>query len=434
VDAQQGLDLVAVQRRTVRVLVASQVLGGVGVGAGVAVVALLAYELSGTASVAGIPPTAMTVGGALAAFLIARIALSSGRRNGLATGYAVGACGAVLATVAAVVGSFGLHIVASLAFGFASAANMQARYAATDLADDETRASALSTVVWATTIGAVLGPNLTGPGAVVASALGLPDLAGPYLFSLASFASAAVVQVIWMRPDPLAVARRAAEPAEDPAGADLPPSVVGAVDVRHRTVRGALATIRAVPAAWASLVAIGAAHATMIGVMVMTPVHMEHHGAALQLVGLTISLHIAGMFAFSPLVGRLADRVGRRAVLLAGCAQLALGSVLAAVSSPHGSLAFQLGLILLGTGWSCCLVAGSALLTESLEPAARPAAQGASDLVMNLAGAVGGTLAGVVLAFTSYPTLAFSALVLVVAPAWLAARLPGDARRASAGV
>ena len=437
--------LVSLQRRSVRVLVASQILGGVGVGAGVAVVSLLAYDLTGTASLSGVPPTATTVGAAAAALVIARIAVGSGRRPGLVTGYLVGALGAVLAVLAAVVGSFPLHVVAAFAFGWATASNLQARYAATDLATDDRRASALSTVVWATTLGAVLGPNLTGVGSVAATALGLPDLAGPYVFSFVSFASAGLVQAVLLRPDPLVVARQVAREdaaheaarrpgAEAATDVQTTPTPGGATPVRQGTVRGALHTIRSVPLAGAALASIAAAHATMVGVMVMTPVHMEHHGAALHLVGLTISLHVAGMYALSPVFGRLADAFGRRTVLLAGFAQLALATVLAAGSAPVGGALFQVGLVLLGTGWSSCLIAGSALLTEVLTPDERPAAQGASDLVMNLAGALGGTLAGIVLALASYPALAYGALALLVAPVWLVLRGEGPRGKVPAAV
>jgi MFS family permease len=435
----------ALQRRSVRILVASQILGGVGVGAGIAVISLLAYELSGTASLSGVSPTASTLGAALAALVIARLTVRSGRRLGLVVGYLVGAAGAALAVVAALWGSFPLHVIASLGFGWASASNLQARYAATDLATDDRRASALSTVVWATTIGAVLGPNLTGPGSVVAAGLGLPDLAGPYVFSFVAFVAAAGVQLAGLRPDPLVVAQALARsPASEVPDAPAPPSVVGSASVpspAHQppvdpaadagvgptaaegTLRAAIRTIRTTPAAEAAFVAIAAAHATMVGVMVMTPVHMETHGAALRLVGLTISLHIAGMYALSPVVGRLADRFGRRTVLLAGLGQLGVASVLAATSEPMGSVWFQIALVLLGSGWSTCLVAGSTLLTEVLTPQERPTAQGASDLVMNLSGGVGGTLAGIVLALASYEALAFGALGLLLWPAWLLMRL-----------
>jgi MFS family permease len=399
----------ALQRRTLRVLVASQILGGVGVGSGIAVVGLLAYDLSGTESLSGVSATASTLGAAGAALVIARITAARGRRPGLVRGYLVGAFGAGLAIAAAVLGSFPLHVVASLAFGWASAANLQARYAATDLAPAADRGRALSTVVWATTVGAVLGPNLTGPGGAVATALALPALAGPYVFSLASFLAAASVQVVGLRPDPLVIAR---ESEDRPVGRTETPSI-----------RAALVTVRQLPAALAALSSIAAAHATMVGVMVMTPVHLEHHGATLQVVGLTISLHIAGMYALSPVVGWLADRIGRSGTALAGLGQLVAAVVLAALAAPVGSAWFQVGLILLGTGWSFCLVAGSTLLTEATPPGDRPTVQGASDLLMNLAGGAGGVAAGVVLAVAGFRTLALGALVLLVVPAWQLLRL-----------
>jgi MFS family permease len=399
----------ALQRRTLRVLVASQILGGVGVGSGIAVVGLLAYDLSGTESLSGVSATASTLGAAGAALVIARITAARGRRPGLVRGYLVGAFGAGLAIAAAVLGSFPLHVVASLALGWASAANLQARYAATDLAPAADRGRALSTVVWATTVGAVLGPNLTGPGGAVATALALPALAGPYVFSLASFLAAASVQVVGLRPDPLVIAR---ESEDRPVGRTETPSI-----------RAALVTVRQLPAALAALSSIAAAHATMVGVMVMTPVHLEHHGATLQVVGLTISLHIAGMYALSPVVGWLADRIGRSGTALAGLGQLVAAVVLAALAAPVGSAWFQVGLILLGTGWSFCLVAGSTLLTEATPPGDRPTVQGASDLLMNLAGGAGGVAAGVVLAVAGFRTLALGALVLLVVPAWQLLRL-----------
>jgi MFS family permease len=407
------------QRRTLRVLVTSQVLGGVGVGAGVAVIGLLAYELSGTESLSGVSATASTLGAAAAALVIARITESRGRRPGLVRGYLVGAGGAALAVLAAVAGSFPLHVIASLAFGWASAANLQARYAATDLPPAAERGRALSTVVWATTLGAVLGPNLTGPGETLASALALPALAGPYVFSLLSFLAAATVQAVGLRPDPLRVARDA---ATRPIGRTAPPSI-----------RAALATVRTLPSAVAALSAIAAAHATMVGVMVMAPVHLEHHGAALRLVGLTISLHIAGMYALSPLVGRLADRIGRARTALTGLAQLAVAVVLAAVAPPVGSAWFQIGLVLLGTGWSTCLVAGSTLLTDAVPDRETPTVQGASDLLMNLAGGAGGIAAGVVLALAGFRALALGSLVLLVVPAWQLVRLVGRRRRPPGG-
>jgi MFS family permease len=418
--------LAGVQQRTMRVLVASQVLGGVGVGSGIAVVGLLAYELSGTESLSGVSATASVLGAAGAAVLIARVTEARGRRPGLVAGYLVGAVGAVLAIVAAVVGSFPLHVVASLAFGWASASNLQARYAATDLAVPARRGRALSTVVWATTVGAVLGPNLTGPGGVVADVVGLPPLAGPYLFSLVSFGAAALVQAVGLRPDPLLVARRDEADRSCDLDASLP-STSPRDATSHRdatTLRDALTIVRQHRAASTALTAIAAAHASMVAIMVMTPVHLEHHGAPLQVVGLTISLHIAGMYALSPLVGRLADRVGRRPTLAAGLLQLVAAALFAAMTAPTGSAWFQAGLVLLGTGWSFCLVAGSTLLVDATPADARTIVQGASDLVMNLAGGVGGITAGVVLAVAGYEALALGSLLVLLPPAWLLLTTP----------
>lgn len=399
------------QKRTVRVLTASQVLGGVGVGSGVAVVGLLAFELSGTAALSGVSATASTIGAAIAALVIARIAVVRGRRPGLVTGYSVGAAGAALAIVAAVLGVFWLHVVSSMAFGWSNASNLQARYAATDLAPENSRARALSTVVWATTVGAVLGPNLTGLGGELATTLGLAQpLAGAYLFSLASFISAALVQLIFLRPDPLMVVREALNRAPTP-----PPIAQGWA--------GAVRLIRTIPQARTAVYGIMAAHAVMVGVMVMSPVHMESHGATLQLVGFVISAHIFGMWAFSPIVGWLADHYGRRTTLFAGLAQLAVSAVMAATLEPTGRVLFPLGLLLLGSGWSFCLISSSTMLTSAVETVDRPAVQGVSDLAMNLAGALGGTLAGIVLAIAGYPTLAFGALLLLIAPTVSALRL-----------
>ena len=413
-DRPEDAVLEALQRRVMRVLVASQVLGGVGVGSGVAVVGLLAYELSGTASLSGVSATASTLGAAAAAIVIARLSVARGRRPGLVTGYLIGAVGALLAVVAAVLGMFLLHVVASAAFGWASASNLQARYAATDLARPANRARSLSTIVWATTVGAVLGPNLTGPGARVSEVLSLPPLAGAYLFSLVSFVTAALVQLLFLRPDPLRVVR---DRADVPAVA-----TTGREDIRN-----ARRTIRSIPEARVAVLAITAAHAVMVGIMVMTPVHMEDHGAALNLVGLTISLHIAGMYALSPVMGLLADRFGRRRVVLFGLTQLLVAALLAATGDPTGSVWFQGGLVLLGTGWSACLIAGSAWLTEVVPVEERPGVQGTSDLAMNLAGGVGGTLAGIVLALAGYPALSFGAILLLVPAAVGAWRLASDA-------
>lgn len=407
-----ALDRGAAQRRVRRGLAASQVFSGIGIGAGLSVVALLAFELSGSEALAGISPTAAVFGTATAAMAISSTT-ARGRRPGLVGGNLAGAVGAALAVVAAVVGSFPLHVVASVLFGSGWAANLQSRFAATDLSTPDRRARDLSVVVWATTVGAVLGPNLTGPGGRLAASLGIPALAGPYLIAAVAFGLAALIAQVALRPDPLLLARAAAgEPAR-------PASTGGR--------RAAWGAVTASSDARVAIVAIAAAHAVMVGVMALTPVHMGHFGADLELVGLTISLHIAGMYALSPLVGRMTDRLGRRPVLLLGLAQLAAGSLAAAGSTPDGVSPFTGGLVLLGTGWSFCLIAGSALLTDAVEPLQRPAVQGLSDLTMNVAGGTATILAGVAVSLAGFPTMALASLALLVVPAWqVVLRMLGD--------
>ena len=403
-------DRAAVQTRVRRTLVATQVLGGLGVGTGVAVATLLAYDIAGTAALAGLAGSATALGSGATAAAIGASA-HRGRRPGLTAGYLVGAAGALGAVAAAILGSLPLLLLAGLAFGAGGGANLQARYAAADLALPERRASDLALVVWATTVGAVLGPNLTDPGARLAGIAGIPKLAGPYLASGTAFLLAAVTVAVRLRPDPLLLARRL-------GGVTLDATRVGV----GRALREGSAAIRAVPAARAATATIAAAHATMVGVMSMTPVHMADHGAAVRLVGLTISLHIAGMYALSPVVGRIADRYGARASLRLGFAQLLLAVAAAAWGDPHGGALFLAGLVLLGTGWSFCLIGSSALLTAALPLGSRAPAQGLTDLLMNAAGAAAGGLSGVLVAVIGFPVFTLAMPLVLVAPAVLVAR------------
>ena len=393
-------------------------LGGLGVGAGVTVTTLLAFELSGSAALAGLAASASAFGAGVAA---AAIGASSrfGRRPGLVGGYFVGLLGASVAVAAAVIGSFPLMVLATFLFGSSNASNLQARYAVTDLATAGRRGSDLSIVVWATTVGAVLGPNLTGPGVAAAGLLGVPELSGPYLLSAAGFGSAALLLLIGLRPDPLLLARRLER--TDARAADEEEGVPDAVDADSAPVRegmrGAFAVVAASPSARAAVATIAAAHAVMVGVMVMTPVHMGHHGADVRLIGITISLHILGMYAFSPVFGRLTDRFGPRAVLGLGLGQLLAAVALAALSTPRGGAGFVLGLLLLGTGWSAALIASSALLTASLPIGSRAQAQGLSDLGMNVAGGSAGALSGVLMTFLGFPLMAATTILLLLVPA-----------------
>lgn len=391
----------AVQRRTVRVLFATQVLGGVGVALGIAVGSLLAAEVFGSTALAGLAQTSVVLGAAVAALPMSRLMAARGRRPGLAAGYAIGAAGALTAVAAAALGAPWLLLPGLLLFGASTAANLQARYAATDLADPHHRSRALATVVWATTVGAVAGPNLAAPAGALARALGLPDLTGAFLCSAAVFLFAGVVLLALLRPDPLVLARTRAGGTAKTA----PP---------RRGARTALRAIADSPAATLGLAAVALSHTVMVSVMVMTPVHMHTGGAELRVVGFVISGHVAGMYALSPVVGWLADRVGRVPVVLGGQVVLLAALLVAGTAPSRGSLQLGVGLFLLGLGWSCGLVAGSTLLAESVPDEVRPAVQGTADLVMGLCAATGGALAGVVVALLGYAALAVAAATLLV--------------------
>jgi MFS family permease len=406
-----------IQRRTVGTLVISQMLGGVGLASGVAVGALLAEEVSGSARWAGLGSTFQVLGAALIAVPMARMMARRGRRPGLVLGYGLAGAGALGLILAGVVGSFAMLLLASLLFGGATASNSQSRYAAADLAAPERRGRDLGIVVWATTVGSVLGPNLVGPAAPIAAALGLPRLTGPFLFSVVGLALAIVVLSIRLRPDPLLTAQARAdaeaaraEPGGSPAGA------------ANGSMRRGLAVLAGTPLARIGVLTLTLGHVTMVSVMVMTPLHMSHGHADLTVIGFVISIHILGMFAFSPLTGMAVDRLGARPVALAGSGVLAAATLLASISPEGGSVTLLAGLFLLGLGWSCTLVSGSAMVVAAVPVAERPGAQGAADLLMGLTAAAGGLLAGVVVDQLSYRVLALSALIVALVIGFAVAR------------
>lgn len=395
------LDYVSIQRRSLRVLATGQVLGGLGMGAAFSLGSLLTAEVGGSPAYAGLSATMSTLGTALFAIPLARLAGRVGRRYALATGGTIGLIGAIMVILAASANSLPFLLFGMLVLGAGGAVNLQTRFAAADLAQPETRARDLSLVVWATTIGVVAGPNLVGPGDVLGETLGLPPLTGAFAMAAVAQLLSAVLYLTALRPDPLLVARK--RQASDGAVHTPPKKGFGA----------ALRILAATPAAAVAVFALAMSHATMVAVMAMTPVHLALHGVIIPLIGLTISLHTAGMYAFSPLFGWLADRWGRTTVILLGQAIL-LASLLVNFSAPDSVPAVTVALVLLGLGWSASTVSSSALLTESVEPQDRTTVQGFSDTVMSLAGAGGGALAGLVLAAVGYGLLNVWTISLVV--------------------
>ena len=284
--------------------------------------------------------------------------------------------------------------------GAASASGYQARFAAIDMATSENRSKNLSFVVWGSTIGAVTGPNLMEPSGKVAELLGLPALVGPYLIAAASLFFAVVVIQLFLKPDPYLTANRAAD---------------GISQRKHESTRTALSHIRGYPKALFAIAAVATGHLAMVSIMVMTPVHMAHFDITLRIIGFVISIHVLGMYAFSPIVGAISDRIGRIKTIQIGVVILIASALISGLAPDHGSFILGIGLFLLGLGWSFTLIAGSTLLSESVSIDMRPSSQGASDLVMNLMGAGGAAVGGVIIGLFSFEILCFATALVVLA-------------------
>jgi MFS family permease len=413
----------AAQRRTLRVLFLTQVIGGIGSALGGAVAALLAADIGGV-GVSGLAQSAAVVGAALFAVPATALVHRLGRRPSLAACYVTAACGALVIVTAALHRSLPLLFLGTFLLGGSTAATYQARYAAVDLAPPTLRGRQLSLIVWATTIGAVIGPSLAAPAGTRLGRHGIPTLAGPFVVSALLFAVAALLLLTLLRPDPAVVARAEANPA-----------ALGTTLVRGAGMGDALRLVASLPAARQGVATMAVGHVVMVGVMTMTPVHIRGAGHdarhTLDIVGLVLSAHVAGMFALAPVFGWLTDRIGRRAVIALGIGLL-LAACAVAGTAGQDPTRLAAGLLVLGLGWSATLVAGSTLLSDAVPGERRASAQGLADLVMGLAGASAGALSGVIVGTWGYPALtllaAIAAGTLVGA---LAATRPRDARPVS---
>ena len=392
--SDNGLDFL--QKKTIRVLTAGQVLSGFGLGSTLSIGSLLAAELSGTPAWAGSAATFSTLGAATWAIPLARLAYARGRRVSLASGAAIAITGAALVITSAAVHFFPLLLVALFLLGAGSAVGLQARFAATDLPSNRSTGRDLSVVVWATTFGAVIGPNLFGPGEIVGRALGLPTMTGPFVFTILAQMAASTVFWLGLRPDPLLVAKQ-----------------LNAAKTKGKTsFASAFATLRKYPLAAFAITAIALSHMVMVSVMSMTPIHMKGMGFDLVVVGFTISLHIAGMYAFSPIFGWLSDKLGRVKTVILGQVIFVAALGIAGFGQDSRTLV-TIGLFLLGLGWSASTVGGAALLTATLPIEEKTNVQGLSDSLMNLSGAFGGAIAGSILAAFMFLGLNLEALIPV---------------------
>jgi MFS family permease len=397
----------SIQRHTLGVLSAAQIVSGVGVAVGLALSSVVVDDLSGSTVISGFAGTATVLGAALLALPTARASGRGGRRAGLSLAYTAALLGCAISVAAITLRDWPLLLLGLVLVGGGSAGNLAARYSATDLSPKGHAARHLSWVVWSATVGSVAGPNLAEPADRIGMAAGMAGKAGPFAFAAAGFAVALVIILAGLRPDPLKLAREL-DGTRRPGG---PPP---------RTVKDGWTALRTTPAARKALVMIAVSHTAMVSVMSMTPVKLHHDGSNLEVIGLVISLHIAGMYVMSPVVGWLADKAGKVPVLLLGMGLLLGAAALAGTAGPR-IWQVSVALVLLGLGWSCGLVAGSALVTESVPIERRTSVQGLSDLLMNVCGATGTIIAGAVVGGLSYGFLGLMVGVMVsLAALWLA--------------
>lgn len=396
-------EIAAIQKRTLRVVVFSQVLGGAGLAAGITVGALLAQDLLGSANLAGVPTALFTLGSALTAFLVGRITQRRGRRVGLGYGFIAGGVGAIGVIIAATANLVPLLFISLFIYGAGTATNLQTRYAGTDLAQPDQRGQAVSVALVSTTLGAVAGPNLVGPLGGLAEAFELPALTGPFLLAAVAYFSAGLVFIIFLRPDPFLVGQYVGK--QDFVLNDAPSVRTGA---------------------WVGAIVMILTQVTMVSVMTMTPIHMRGHGHELEAVGLVIGLHVGSMYLPSLITGRLVDKIGRVWMAVAAGITLLAAGLVAALSPAESLLGITVGLMLLGLGWNFGLIAGTTMVIDATDPATRPKVQGSIDVLIALAGAGGGVMAGLIVAWRDFPTLAifWGSAALLVIPALLLLRKP----------
>ncbi|MCA0757256.1 MFS transporter [Paenibacillus sp. N4] len=386
--------------KTLKVVILSQMFGGAGLAAGITVGALLAQAMLGTESYSGVPTALFTLGSAIAALLVGRLSQRLSRRAGLAAGFLAGGIGAIGVVLAAIYDSVPLLFISMLIYGGGTATNLQARYAGTDLALPAHRAKAISTAMVFTTFGAVAGPNLVNVTGHFATSLGAPALSGPFMLAAVAYLAAGLVLLLFLRPDPLIVAKAIAEQQR----------IAG---VRHQDdqsrVQEQSGNVKGITVGAAVMVL---TQVVMIAIMTMTPVHMKHHGHSLSEVGIVIGLHVAAMYLPSPITGFLVDKFGRILMSYMAGLTLLLSGLLAAIVPGDSMPLLVLALILLGLGWNFGFISGTAAIVDATTPRVRAKTQGTIDVLIALGGASGGALSGMVVAQSSYAALSMSGAIL----------------------
>lgn len=385
-------------KKTLIVVIMSQIFGGAGLAAGITVGALLAQDMLGTDSVTGVPTALFTLGSAGAALLVGRLSQHYGRRFGLSAGFLTGGIGAIGVIISALMSSIVLLFISLFIYGAGSATNLQARYAGTDLAKSNQRAKAVSMAMVSTTFGAVAGPNLVEVMGDFAKFLGIPALAGPFILAAAAYILAGLVLLFYLCPDPLLVAKAISNLKNKAGNRQSEQSI----ELLPKNKRGIFAG--------ASVMIL--TQFIMTAIMTMTPIHMGHHGHDLQAVGLVIGFHVGAMYFPSLITGSLVDRVGRAFMAVASAITLLASGALAAFG-PADSMTVLIGaLVLLGLGWNFGLISGTAILVDSTSFDNRAKTQGTVDVWIALSGALGGGISGLIVANSSYAILSIAGALL----------------------
>lgn len=407
-------------KRSLFVVVMSQIFGGAGLAAGITVGALIAKDMLGTASFAGVPAALFTLGSALAAFLVGRISQRFGRRYGLSLGFIAGGVGAIGVIFATTMNSVALLFVALFVYGAGTATNLQARYAGTDLASEKQRATAISIAMVSTTLGAVAGPNLVTPMGEFALSLGIPTLAGPFILAAVAYLLAGFTFLIYLRPDPFLVAKAIAVEQEKKK------KTRGDIDEVANAMQGKVNRVGIVVGA----IVLVLSHMIMVAIMTMTPIQMQNHGSGLTAVGMVIGLHVAAMYLPSLGTGVLVDKIGRTFMVVASGLTLAVAGLMAAFAPGDSLFWLAFALILLGLGWNFGLISGTAIIIDSTQLKTRAKTQGSVDVLVALGGSAGSVLSGVIVAYSSYAILGVVGmyLSLLLIPLVLWARYKGRSK------
>lgn len=403
----------ATSKRLANTIFISQSFASAGRIAIYTLVSIVAVDLSGQESLAGTPASLGTLIQAFAALPFGILMGRFGRRAGLTLGHGTTAFGALMGLIAIIQGSFPLLLLSSMLIGAGRAGEEQSRFAAGDLFPENLRARMIGRVVFASTIGAILGPLLIGPSEVIATQLGIPSNAGPWLIGVVFMGISSVITFILLRPEPMKIAKQIADAEEETENQKKIERNEALTPAEIRP----LSEILKLPDVRLAIFSMVISQAVMVALMVITPLHMNHSGHANTAVSLVISAHTLGMYGLSWLTGRLVDQYGRITMMVAGAFVLLLSAVLAPLSTALPVLI--LSLFLLGLGWNFGYVAGTTLLSDALRGKERATMQGANDMMVAGAASLGGFSSGVFFDAGGFVMVAGVGLVMALLFLWI---------------